>query len=856
LDTPFRNDSSGKIQIQDGALQFNKAANWSGGLNTFAAGTAELKSGPFVFGLLRDFLADGFGKLILNNAEVEIAGPSSQFNVSFGQGRRDVLEDFFDSDGGVIIKGSTTISGTKPFWNTGLVFMEGGTISAPIFNDITIIDLVNIFHAGFSVDGGTITGDILNRGVFDFAGDALQSTVGNQGDFYLFNGLVQGEINNSGQLHLASAGEGTPLNIEGLAVVNDGVLFKKGSTPLKIKSIKNTGEIEVLAGSLTVDGAVELNGGKVSVEERSELLLTPPTGSPVIVTGAELFGPGSVSITGTGSDELGLQGSGDIQDKLILSQRSSFSVENSLIMDLTIESQKRGDTTTHLDNVSLDNVIFNVKASNKLRLGNVSTINPNLQFSDILLSVNEGAELIQESGKSVLDLGTLLSGGEVLVKSGAELAINLHQEVININAFTPRKPLIPNTIQLVSGDWTVENNATLNLSYDTSIIGITSIQAPVELTIGGGSGEGSPKFNGQPYLGVGIGEKTLENFRASLPPNKNPFLVMGKLIIDGGSTKVLGLDYNSLVDSNEIGPFVTMDATGGTIELKNDANLELRYGTMDDGEFGTLKGGELIGKGFLNGNRIDTEKTKPGKSPGILTVNGFYDLTETGTLEIEVFGTEAGTEYDQLIVNGTATLAGTLRIIPLAEIPEGTTLEPLLADTVIGSFKRIIVENESARSSYNVTSSETDIKISPIVLNVSNYTEYQDALFSETDAADEAVGLTTSDPDADQFSNLLEYAMDLNPWVGNDNPMEVIFEPEAIEGFSRVKVKFPWAKDMTDVDYVIQISSDMTVWANLTSVVEDSIDEGTHNLITVSSTIDPPATERLFVRILVTENEL
>jgi hypothetical protein len=48
----------------------------------------------------------------------------------------------------------------------------------------------------------------------------------------------------------------------------------------------------------------------------------------------------------------------------------------------------------------------------------------------------------------------------------------------------------------------------------------------------------------------------------------------------------------------------------------------------------------------------------------------------------------------------------------------------------------------------------------------------------------------------------------------------------------------------------------MTVWANLTSVVEDSIDEGTHNLITVSSTIDPPATERLFVRILVTENEL
>ena len=110
---------------------------------------------------------------------------------------------------------------------------------------------------------------------------------------------------------------------------------------------------------------------------------------------------------------------------------------------------------------------------------------------------------------------------------------------------------------------------------------------------------------------------------------------------------------------------------------------------------------------------------------------------------------------------------------------------------------------------------ETGIQISPVTLAVTNFTEYQTALFSETDATDEAIGLATSDPDGDQFSNLLEYAMDLNPWVINENPMIVDFEPDEISGFDGVTVTLPWAKGMTDVGYAIQISSDMLVWLSL-----------------------------------------
>ena len=40
------------------------------------------------------------------------------------------------------------------------------------------------------------------------------------------------------------------------------------------------------------------------------------------------------------------------------------------------------------------------------------------------------------------------------------------------------------------------------------------------------------------------------------------------------------------------------------------------------------------------------EGSSPGSSPGILTVKGNYVQSETGILEIEVGGTEAGVEYD------------------------------------------------------------------------------------------------------------------------------------------------------------------------------------------------------------------
>jgi len=78
--------------------------------------------------------------------------------------------------------------------------------------------------------------------------------------------------------------------------------------------------------------------------------------------------------------------------------------------------------------------------------------------------------------------------------------------------------------------------------------------------------------------------------------------------------------------------------------------------------------------GFTNEGTV-----RPGTSPGILTIVGNY--TETagmGAVVIEIGGTEAGSQYDRLVVTGTATLANSLSVVLInAFEPNKTTKTPV-----------------------------------------------------------------------------------------------------------------------------------------------------------------------------------
>src|SRR5262249_49757131 len=101
--------------------------------------------------------------------------------------------------------------------------------------------------------------------------------------------------------------------------------------------------------------------------------------------------------------------------------------------------------------------------------------------------------------------------------------------------------------------------------------------------------------------------------------------------------------------------------------------------------------GTLAGSGTVTGGLTNAGTVGPGNSPGIVTVNGNYTQTSAGKLNIEIAGTNAATpDFDQLIVNGTVTLAGTLNVSLLNFTPVAGNSFKIIdndgTDAVSGTF--------------------------------------------------------------------------------------------------------------------------------------------------------------------------
>jgi hypothetical protein len=121
-------------------------------------------------------------------------------------------------------------------------------------------------------------------------------------------------------------------------------------------------------------------------------------------------------------------------------------------------------------------------------------------------------------------------------------------------------------------------------------------------------------------------------------------------------------------------------------------SLLLAGGTVTVGGLLDLQGGALSGSGTINGNVQNAAVVSPGTAtaPGVLTINGDYFQTASGTLSLYIGGTQAGTDYSQLVVNGFATLDGTLAVtLTNGYQPQpGDQLQPLLFAQGQGTFAR------------------------------------------------------------------------------------------------------------------------------------------------------------------------
>ncbi len=110
----------------------------------------------------------------------------------------------------------------------------------------------------------------------------------------------------------------------------------------------------------------------------------------------------------------------------------------------------------------------------------------------------------------------------------------------------------------------------------------------------------------------------------------------------------------------------TVDVQNGTVTVTG-SYTQITGSTLVAGTLGAnpgiqIRDGSLGGAGTLNGNVSNAGNVNPGASAGAMTINGNYVQAPAGALNLEIGGTVPGTQYDKLVISGTATLDGTLNV--------------------------------------------------------------------------------------------------------------------------------------------------------------------------------------------------
>ncbi len=257
-----------------------------------------------------------------------------------------------------------------------------------------------------------------------------------------------------------------------------------------------------------------------------------------------------------------------------------------------------------------------------------------------------------------------LDGNSSNATTPASLTINTATVTLTGTGNTYTGGTIVNNGALITGSANLPVNQAVSLNAST-----LNFNQPADGTFGGViSGTGSVIKLGSGALtvsgvntytgGTVVNAGALVGSTASLPANR-PVVIAGPGV----------LAFNQTTDGTFGG-----DITGaGTIQKRGGGTLtmtkatptavEVQAGTFifntGIGRTTVVAGAVLGGNGTITGNLVNHGTVSPGLSPGTMTVIGNYTQSSTGTLLIEI---ASATSFDRLVVSGTASLAGTLRV--------------------------------------------------------------------------------------------------------------------------------------------------------------------------------------------------
>ena len=223
-----------------------------------------------------------------------------------------------------------------------------------------------------------------------------------------------------------------------------------------------------------------------------------------------------------------------------------------------------------------------------------------------------------------------------------------------------------------------------------------------------------------------------------------------------------------------------------------------------------------------------------GLSAGVFTITRAGDLAAPLVVAYTMSGTAtAGVDY--------AAVAGSVTIPALAA--SATVALTPLADSIAEGAESATL-TLTADMAYSVGGSAT-VTIADLPMDAWRF-----ANFTAPELADPVLSGDSADFDHDGTSNLLEYALNLDP----KTPLVAGLPVASILPGGALALTYTRVKSATDLTYTVEVGNEAGAWSSgaAFTAVAGTVDNGATESITVESLLTPGAGQKQFMRLRVT----
>jgi fibronectin-binding autotransporter adhesin len=729
--------NSGSINVTSGTLKFNSSSASLTGGGTVTLGVS---AGSTIPGLIQVGASDtgtltnvnntitGFGNLgngtltLVNQGTINANGQANTGRLTVQPG-----------SGGMTNTGTMEATNQGTLVLTGTFNNTGGTIEALGETGGTVTPTVQL-TAGTVINGGTLTTTTVgsNSGLIEGTGAVTLNGVTNSGTYAVNAGTtttLEGTITNSGSITLSgstlSLGNSVTLNgkgtvvlsnsasnlitgatsgltlttantIEGagtisnLGIVNTGTIAANQSTPLIIlpssAGLNNKGTLSVSTGD-TMQIGTSAGGALLNFAG------TTLTGGTYTVSGTLQFGASgtslvtdaaSISLTGSGAKIIDFGGHSVLTNLATITSAGSLTLSSGANFTTAGNFTNNGKLTANSGTTfKVTGTLTNFNSSNNTLTGGTYTVGGKLNFAGANIvtdaaniTMNGTGEIVNSTNSSngLTNLATITSAGSFTLAS--------HANFTTLGNLTDNGRLTVNSGSTLTIAGTLTN---FNSSTNTLASGTYTVGGTMEFT-------GANIVNNAANLTItGTSAKILNgttNGLANFANNTGAFTVTG----NGSFTTAPSNFTNSGTVTVAKGSTMTV---GGNNAYNQSAGTTTVDGTLTGSAGINVTGGSILGAGRLGGNvTVGGSGTAPtisagdtGKA-GLLAITSNYTQLSTATMNSFIGGTTVGTQYSQLQVGGTASLAGALTVTLASGFTPtiGSTFTVLTAATVTGTF--------------------------------------------------------------------------------------------------------------------------------------------------------------------------